>query len=189
MPAKKKGKAAVVINVYDYRYDDLPKALQQLGDLQREREAAVALYDEKISRLQAELAEKTELMDREIKKISQSVKHFMDENRPKYLSESRKTLSLSTGDISYRNGKPSVKTKNSDKLIGSILESNSLTKIRDTFVKKMSMVFLRTKLELDKDAILANPITAKNVTGVEIENGAERFYLKPYSSSTELEVI
>jgi phage host-nuclease inhibitor protein Gam len=178
-----------VINVYEYCFNDLSQAMGKLGELQRERESVIREYEDRISKLQAELAEKIDPLDREIKKISHSLKYFMDENKSSYITEDRKTLKLETGDISYRKGKPSVKTRSSEKLITEILEKNGLLKTRDAFVKKCSSVFLRTKLELDKDAILANPMVAVKVTGVEIEDGIERFYLKPYATSTELEVV
>lgn len=183
-----KKKESVLIVGYEYRFEDLPTALGKLGDLQRERESIVSDYDSRISKLQAELAEQTEKLDKEIKKISQSIKFFMDANKSAYISEDKKTLKLETGDISYRKGKQSVKTRSSEKLINDILGKNGLLKAKETFVKKASSVFLRTKLELDKDAILNNPTVAVNVTGVELEDGVERFYLKPYSTSTELEV-
>ncbi|HRG77845.1 MAG TPA: host-nuclease inhibitor Gam family protein, partial [Leptospiraceae bacterium] len=93
-----------------------------------------------------------------------------------------------TGDISYRSAKPSVGTNSSKKLIDSILEANNLLDVRDKFVKKMDKVFIRTKLELNKDAILENPSTAKTVTGVEVADGEESFYIKPYATNTEMQV-
>ena len=176
------------IAVLDYQFEDLPKAVQRIADLGREKETISNEYDSKISELQAELASKVDEIDSEIKQVAQSIKSFMDKNKVKYISEDKKTLRLETGDLSYRSGKPSVKTKNSDKLVNSILEKNNLIKLKDQFQKKARACFLRTKIELDKEAILSSPEAAKKVTGVEIDKGVESFYIKPYQTSTELEV-
>jgi phage host-nuclease inhibitor protein Gam len=183
-----KKKETVIVNVDEYRFEDLPKALGRIGDLQREKNEIQNDYDTRIAALQTELAGKVEFLDKEIQRISQSIKFFMDENKNKYISDNQKTLNLETGDISYRKGKQSVKTRTSDKLIDGILERNGLIKSRDTFWKKLKSVYLRGKIELDKEAILQSPLDAIAVTGVEIADGGERFYLKPYSTSTELEV-
>ena len=183
--AKKKEEEILLLQ---YKAEELPVAVGAVGELQREKEKITLDFDSRIAALQTELSEKTDGIDKEIKQISKSIKYFMDANKKDYISEKKKTLTLETGEISYRGGKPSVKTKNSEKLIIEILEKNNLLKSRDSFVKKMHSVFVRVKCELDKELALANPTAANTVAGIEIEEGAERFYIKPYSTSTELEV-
>ena len=177
------------IELFSYETSEIPNAISEIGNLQRDRVAIVSKYDTQISDLQNELAEQTEEIDKKIKKLSLSVKKYFDSNKTKYIKEDTKTVRLQTGDVSYRKGKPSVKTKSSQKLIDSILEKNELSQTRDKFEKKMKSVFIRTKLELNKEAILESQQTAIVVTGVEIDEGSERFYIKPYNSNTELELV
>lgn len=182
-------KKEIPLATYSYSFEDLPKALGQLGELQRERQAEADLTDSKVNELQGQLAEILDPIDREIKKISQSIKKFMDEHKSDYISETKKTLKLETGDLSYRTGQTSVETRSDKKFIGQILEANNLVKVKENFEKIMHSVFIRTKLELDKELILANPEAAVKVTNVKLYSGTERFYLKPYATSTELEVV
>jgi phage host-nuclease inhibitor protein Gam len=185
MATKKKEEVMESLNL---SYEDLAGNLKRLGELQREKSGLQSSVDEKISILQEELAKALDPIDAEIRLISLSIKQYMDRNRQKHFTTDKKTLNLETGDLSYRRSGLSVKTKSSQKLIENILEKNNLLNVRDSFVKKMSRVFLRAKLELDKEAILKDPKKAVELTGVEIDEGLERFYLKPYSTNVEMEI-
>ncbi|MBK8397475.1 MAG: host-nuclease inhibitor Gam family protein [Leptospiraceae bacterium] len=176
------------IVIYEYEQGDLHKAIAEIARLTTEIKQAEDKTNESILILQTELAAQIEPMKQEVKKISLSIKKFTDANREKLFKDDAKTIKLETGDISYRSSKPSVAVNSSKKLIDTILEQNNLIDVRDKFVKKMDKVFIRTKLELNKDAVLDNPDTAKTVTGVEVAEGEESFYIKPYATNTEMEV-
>ncbi|HMV45178.1 MAG TPA: host-nuclease inhibitor Gam family protein [Leptospiraceae bacterium] len=186
--AKAKPQPTETIVIYEYEQSDLPKAIAEIARLTTEIKKAEDRTNESISILQTTLAEQIEPLKQEIKKISLSVKKFTDNNREKLFKGGEKTVKLETGDLSYRSAGKHVSQNSSVKLITSILEQNNLIEAKEKFVKKMDKVFIRTKLELNKDAILQNPETAKVVTGVDVEDGEESFYIKPYSTNTELEV-
>ncbi len=176
------------IVIYEYKQEDLSKAIAEVARLTTEIKNAEDKTNESILILQQELADQIEPLKQEIKKISLSVKKFVDANREKLFKDEVKTIKLETGDISYRSSGKKVGVNSSQKLIDSILADNNLTNVRDKFVKKMDKVFIRTKLELNKDAVLENPDTAKTVTGVEVAEGEESFYIKPYATNTEMQV-
>ncbi len=176
------------IVIYEYNQDDLAKAIAEIARLNTEMKQAEDKTNESILILQTTLAEQIEPLKQEIKKISLSVKKFVDANREKLFKDEVKTIKLETGDISYRSAGKSVAVNSSAKLIDSILKANNLLDVRDKFVKKMDKVFIRTKLALNKDAILENRSTAKTVTGVEVADGEESFYIKPYAANTEMQV-
>jgi phage host-nuclease inhibitor protein Gam len=176
------------IVIYEYNQEDLSKAIAEIANWTRQITESEDLANKRILAIQESLAAEIEPMKKEIKKISLSIKKFTDANREKLFKDGDKTIKLETGDISYRSAKPSVGTNSSKKLIETILEQNNLLDVRDKFVKKMDKVFIRTKLELNKDAILENPSTAKKVTGVEVADGEESFYIKPYATNTEMQV-
>lgn len=186
--SKKKIQPNEVLDAYEYNFEDLPKALYSLGECQRQKESIKKEYDSKIQELQSELAEKTEPLDREIQSISLGIKNFLDEHKEVYISEDKKTLKLETGEIGFRKGKASVKTRSTEKFVNEVLEKNNLLKTKESFVKRMQKVYIRTSLELDKEAILKNPLDAASVTGVEIAEGVDRFFAKPYSTETEIEL-
>jgi len=186
--AKAKQQPTETIVIYEYRQEDLSKAIAEIARLNTEIQEAENKANETISNIQTVLAGLIEPYKQEIKKISLSIKKYTDTNRERLFKDGEKTIKLETGDISYRSAGKSVGVNSSAKLITSILEQNNLIEVRDKFVKKMDKVFLRTKLELNKDAILDNPETAKAVTGVEVVDGEESFYIKPYATNTEMAV-
>jgi phage host-nuclease inhibitor protein Gam len=81
-----------------------------------------------------------------------------------------------------------VKTKSSTKLVDKILEQNEMSDWWAKIVIKLSKVFLRVKLELDKDACLKNKNFAKEKLGIEFNETEEKFYIKP-AEMDEIEVI
>ena len=186
--AKAKQQPTETIVIYEYRQIDLSPAIAEIARLNSEIKSLEDTANQVISEIQQKLAEQIEPLKQEIKKISLSIKRYTDDNREKLFKEGEKTIKLETGDISYRSAGKAVGVNSSVKLIESILEQNNLLEARNKFVKKMDKVFLRTKLELNKDAILAKPESAKQITGVDVVDGAESFYIKPYATNTEMVV-
>lgn len=186
--AKAKDKPVETIVVYEYTQEDLNQAIAEIANWTRQITESEDLANKRILAIQESLAAEIEPMKKEIKKISLSMKKFVDANREKLFKDDVKTIKLETGDISYRSAGKSVASNSSKKLIDNILEINNLTDVRNKFVKKMDKVFIRTKLELNKDAILQDPDKAKTITGVEVAEGEESFYIKPYATNTEMEV-
>lgn len=187
--AKAKDTKTEVIVLFDYTQDDIAPAIGRIAELNREKDSLESKANEKINAIQEALSADLKPLLDEIKKISLSVKQYVDKNRTKLFLDDAKTVKLETGDIAYRSGKPSVATNSTEKVINEILDRNDLTDVKTKFDKKMAKVYLRTKLELNKDAILENPDEAFEKTGVGIKEGAERFYIKPYATNTEMEVV
>jgi phage host-nuclease inhibitor protein Gam len=74
------------------------------------------------------------------------------------------------------------------KLVEKILDENDLSAWWAKIVIKLSKVFLRVKLELDKEACLKNKETAREKLGIEFNEDEEKFYIKP-AEMDEIEVI
>lgn len=165
--------------------DKVAEAVKRVGDLQRERNELKAKTDEQITKLQAELSEKLAPIDAEIELITKSLHAYCEERKEVFFVKT-KSLELPTGILAYRQSPPSVKGNVTEKKIKEILERNSLTKAVESFEKRISKVFLRMKLSLDKEAVLKQPEKAKKLTGIKIESGIENFYIKPYETNTEI---
>lgn len=83
-----------------------------------------------------------------------------------------KTARLASGELSWRQRPPSVRITGTDKVIDAL--------------KKLDLTrFLREKIAVDKDAILAEPQAVEHVKGVSITRGVEDFVAKPYESEIE----
>jgi phage host-nuclease inhibitor protein Gam len=167
---------------------DLSEGVALIASLRRERDTKAADLNERISELQIELAEAIEPFDRKIAHLASGVKYFADQNKAKLLEGESKTIKLPTGHLSYRSQPMSVKTKSSTKLVDKILEQNEMSDWWAKIVIKLSKVFLRVKLELDKDACLKNKNFAKEKLGIEFNETEEKFYIKP-AEMDEIEVI
>ncbi|MCT8633294.1 host-nuclease inhibitor Gam family protein, partial [Glaesserella parasuis] len=73
---------------------------------------------------------------------------------------------FTTGEVQWRAKPPAVVAKGID----SILES-----LRNLGLFR----FIRTKEELNKEAMLAEPDVARSISGVTIREGVEEFVIKP----------
>lgn len=163
-------------------------AIKGIGDLQREKSEVEDSYNAKIQALQKELTEKVTPLDQAIESLALGIKAFSDGNRKELLPGTLKSREFPTGSISYRSGQDSVPTKMTAKLLDQILSRNGLEEFYEKTQKKFAKFFLRMKVELDKEAILQDPKKAKQLAGVQVEQGKERFYIKPATVDTETEV-
>ncbi len=183
MPNKVKPKEQQIIEYKDN--EEVAKAISRIGQLQREKTSIKTEIDEAISKLQTELAEKLAPIDQEISQITQSL-YAWCELRKQHFFVKNKSYELPTGALAYRQNPPSVSGNVTKKKIEEILKRNSLTEVVKKFELKLAKVFLRMKLEVNKEAILQDPKKAKLITGLNVE-AKEIFYVKP--KETNIEVI
>ncbi|MCH1911779.1 hypothetical protein L9Z17_07640 [Leptospira noguchii] len=69
-----------------------------------------------------------------------------------------------------------------------MLTNAILYELYKKFIERCGKVFLRVKIELDKDGILSDPVQAKKEFGIEVKAKRERFYIKPTELDAEVEV-
>lgn len=181
-----KNKTMVVIDKFE-SVTEVESAIKDIGDLQREKSELENSANSKIQALQEELAKEIEPLNGKINSIAYGVKAFSDKNRASLMKD-KKSLEMPTGTIAYRSKPARVLTKFTQKYLAAILEKNGLTKYYEGVVKKFEKIFLNVKLELDKTSILNNQEKAGELIDVEIENDVERFYIKPNTVDTEIEL-
>ncbi|WP_341276109.1 host-nuclease inhibitor Gam family protein [Actinobacillus equuli] len=83
----------------------------------------------------------------------------------------QKTGYFNTGEVQWRQNPPSVRVTKAEQVIEN-LKLLGLTQ------------FIRTKEEINKDAILLEPETAQTVAGITIRTGTEEFVVKPFEQET-----
>jgi phage host-nuclease inhibitor protein Gam len=184
--AKKTQEKTIIAAVINSR-TEMDTAVGRIGELQSQKQAVEADYNARILALQNELASSIEPMDLEIQSLSKGVKAFCDAHRAEILPVDKKSAELVTGKIAYRDKVPKVSTRSTEKLIERLIDEAGLTEYRERVEKKFARILLRMKLDLDKEACLNSPSKAEEL-GIEIEDGIERFYIKPTVTSTEVEV-
>jgi len=189
MPAKKKeaAKPQPKKSLICKSQSDLTDFVGQVGQLRRERDRIASEVQDKISVLEEELKDQVLPLDEQIQALANSIKDYVDSHREDLFPSDGKTLKLITGTISFRKLAASVKTRMSQKVLEKILASHNLLEFYHKATEKFASVYLRLKLELNKDQILADPLRAKKEIGVEISDETERMYIKPNELDSEIE--
>ncbi|MDO6395328.1 host-nuclease inhibitor Gam family protein [Leptospira santarosai] len=167
---------------------ELADAVQTYGVKQREKDRIVSKYNDQISELQSKLRDETKSLDESMYLLGVRIKHYCDENRETLFDSGSKTQKLTTGAVSYRDVPASVKTRLTPTLLEKMLTNATLYELYKKFLERCGKVFLRVKIELDKDEILSDPVRAKKEFGIEVEAKRERFYIKPTELDAEVEV-
>jgi phage host-nuclease inhibitor protein Gam len=150
--------------------DDCAASIKTLGDLQRmfERQRAdlndlVAAATKQHQPILQDLADRIEA-------LRSGVQTWCEANRVNLCGEGDKlgkTANLVTGEVSWRQRPPSVQLRNQDVVI-------------DTFGRMGLDRFLRTKVEVDKTAILAEPDAVRGIAGISVVMGLEDFVVTPF---------
>ncbi len=147
--------------------DEVAMAIKQIGDLEREQVRLSTLQaDEKAAVDEKYTAELTALKE-QVKPLQKAVQTFCESRRLELTNGGKqKTAYFTTGEVQWRAKPPAVVAKGID----SILES-----LRNLGLFR----FIRTKEELNKEAMLAEPEVARSISGVTIREGVEEFVIKP----------
>ncbi len=108
----------------------------------------------------------------QITELSKGVQTWCEAHRDELTNGGRrKSADLGAGEVQWRTRPPKVSLRN----IPGVIEG-----LKSLGLKQ----FLRTKEEVNKEAILADPEAAQNVKGITITQG-EDFVIKPHESELE----
>ncbi|MCG6191784.1 host-nuclease inhibitor Gam family protein [Leptospira sp. FAT2] len=188
--AKNSLNKTILVDLPDNRYRNLAEiaqAIQQLGETKRERERIKSRTDDEIAKLQLDLQDQMFPFDLKIQHIASGIKFFVDHHKTELFPDPEyRTCKFATGSLKLRRVPPSVKTRGTAKLFERILSENGLLEKFSNLIAKLSNVYLRVKLELNKEQILAEPLRAMQKIGIEFNEEAERLYIAP--NETELEI-
>lgn len=107
-----------------------------------------------------------------IKELSQGVQVFCEAHRGELTKDGKtKTIKFAAGEVSWRMRPPSIVVRGTDAVI-SALRRLKLDR------------FLRTKVELDKSAMLNEPQALDGIRGIVVSQ-REDFVLRPFSTQLE----
>lgn len=150
--------------------DEAAAALRRIGDLNREVARIELDLNDQIAALK-ETAERTaDPLKEEAKARTEGLKVWAEANRDQLTGGGKtKTADLGTGRISWRLRPPSVRVTGSDRVIEAI--------------KKLGFAaFLRTREEVNKEALLADPDKARLIAGISIGSEGEDFIVEPFEA-------
>lgn len=168
-PSKTRLKAPAVAYVAQSR-DDVAADIRLIGDLQRDQARAVALMNDAIAAVTAEHQPVIDQFKARIEQLQQGVQGWCEANRDQ-LTEGGKVKfhDFITGRVQWRARPPSCRITGQETVIANL--------IRLGFER-----FIRTKQEINKEAILNEPAAVNGLAGIAIATGVEDFVVEPFEA-------
>lgn len=159
----------------------------------------VAEHGRKIAELNEAFAKVEDTFNEANKQIFEGLKTFAAANRQRLTADGKtKTVRFATGSMSWKEGSFAVRSprKNDDlvaliearcQVISALLdEAKAKRRRNDVELHSATLMklhaFLRTKVEPNKDAMLADRELASTVPGISITRGPEEFFVEPLAA-------
>ena len=155
---------------------DLPAinaAIAEIGMLQRARADIETAMNADLAAVKEAAEGRAAPMAARIRTLAEGLRIACDARRSELTKGGRsKTAKLQTGEVSWRMRPPRVVVRGAD----AVIERLNLAGLKR---------FLRTKTELNREAILADPQAASAIDGISVGSAGEEFVIKPTGSDLE----
>ena len=169
--SKTRIKTEAAATVFQTR-EEVDAAIAQIGIAQRERTAIEVAMNAELAAVRASYETLAAPRAAVIKEFRVGVQIWAEANRRELTREGRtKTVKLAAGEISWRTRPPKVRITG-EGIVLAALKALGLER------------FIRTKEEIDKNAILADPEAVTAVKGITLAQG-EDFVIKPFATDIE----
>lgn len=168
----------------------MKSALKRLPTPQNDDEASA--YIDRLGALDRELARREADMNGALANIKQqcqwaaapamveraaladAVERYCAAHRARLTGDGKtKTYRFATGDVAWRNRPPKVTLRGKAEKVIAAIQAGP---------KRWSTWFLRRKIEIDKEAMLARPEDAQEIPGVSIGSAGEDFVIEPFAA-------
>jgi phage host-nuclease inhibitor protein Gam len=154
--------------------EEASKLIRKIGDLQRDHARVLAQLNDQIGELTERAQPLLDGIKEQISALQQGVQVWCEAHRDDLTAGGKtKTANLITGEVSWRQRPPSVRISGQDTVI-EMLERLGLVR------------FVRTKKEVNKEAILLEPDAVLGVAGISISKGKEDFAIVPFEVESEV---
>jgi phage host-nuclease inhibitor protein Gam len=151
--------------------EEAEQLLSEIGKLQRRVTKVEANMNDKLAVIKDEFEKRAQPLNDEITGKFQALHAWAEANKGSLLKGKLKTVKLSSGELSWRTSPPSVRITGVATVIKN-LKALGLTE------------FVRTKDEVNKEAILNDQERVEGVKGISITQ-KEEFVAKPFESEIE----
>lgn len=165
--AKTKLKSSAQVYVPQTK-DDAAADIRKIGDLLRLKLRKEADMNDKIASITQQYQPEFETYQEQIDLLQTGVQAYCEAHRGELTNGGKtKSANLITGEVMWRQKPPSVRIKAVDTVIETL--------------KRLGLgKFVRTKEELNKEAILTEPEQVRGVAGITIVTGEEQFEINPF---------
>ncbi|ENY9402412.1 host-nuclease inhibitor Gam family protein [Salmonella enterica] len=142
--------------------------IRRIGDLQREAARLETEMNDAIAEITEKYASQIAPLKTSIETLSKGVQGWCEANRDELTNGGKvKTANLVTGDVSWRQRPPSVSIRGVDAVM-------------ETLERLGLQRFIRTKQEINKEAILLELKAVAGVAGITVKSGIEDFSIIPF---------
>lgn len=148
--------------------EQVQSAIKEIGDLSREHTRLTTEMNDKIGATSEQYAPQLKSLEKEVESLQKAVQEFCEANRDELTEFGKtKTANFVTGEVQWRQRPPSVAIRGAESVLESLMRLGL-----DRFI--------RTKQEINKEALLNEPEVAKGIAGITIKTGVEDFVIKPF---------
>lgn len=149
---------------------DAMRDIKTIGDLQRELGRIEADINDQIADITKKAAPRIEQLRERLTELQAGVQTWCEANRDSLCGKG-KTANLVTGEVAWRVRPPSVSLPRAKEKVEALILLLRAKKLTD---------FIRTKDEINKDAILADKEKVKDIKGIKVVTGVEDFVITPF---------
>ena len=166
----KRIKSAAAIYVPQSK-QDVSVDIRKIGDLQREALRLETEMNDAIGDITQRYSPILESIKEDLNVLIKGVQSWCEANRDELTNNGKtKTANLITGEVQWRNRPPSVSIRGTDAVL-------------ETLIRLGLERFVRTKQEINKEAILNEPAAVSGVSGITVKSGIEDFSIVPFEQS------
>lgn len=152
--------------------EEVDAAIYEIGVAQRERERIATAMNEELAAVRARYEQEAVPHAAVIERFRQSIHIWAEAHRAELTRDGKtKTVKLASGEFCWRTRPPKVRITG-EGIVAEALKRLGLER------------FLRTKVEIDKNAILADPDAVAGVKGIALSQG-EDFVIRPFQTEIE----
>ncbi len=143
--------------------------IRQVGDLTRQLTRLRTAMNDEIGAITQRYEPQITLVTTELAMRTKGVHFWCEANRALLTDGGKtKTANLVTGSVSWRLATPSVTVTKVDEVVKYLLANPEFAR------------FLRQKPQINKEALLLEPVVAKTIPGITIKPGDEGFAIEPF---------
>lgn len=142
--------------------------IRQIGDLSREHLRLTTELNDQIAAITHGYQPRLEHLDNQLAALQAGVQTWCEAHRDELTGGGKvKTANLLTGEVQWRQRPPSVRVTGAEAVI-EFLERCGLGR------------FVRTRKDVNKEAILNEPEAVAGVAGISLSTGVEDFVITPF---------
>ncbi|GBL46252.1 putative host-nuclease inhibitor protein [Sulfuriferula multivorans] len=150
--------------------DDCAADIRRIGDLSRELLRGTTAMNDEIAAITERYQPLLDTLKTQIEPLQAGVQTWCEAHRMELTRDGKvKSANFTTGEVQWRSRPPSVSVRGAEAVI-EVLKRLGLAR------------FVRTKEEINKDAILNEPAALQGVAGISINSGIEDFVITPFEA-------